>query len=118
LWGKRHRVGVLLNVDDKDVWFNDYGTEEGLTKKYDAIGVDERVNVEYIERPYTDRQGNQRVARDIKSFVREQKTLSAKDAKAFMNETEINIEKLLKDLDRISSIASFWRCVLVGEKTG
>lgn len=112
----RCRIGVLVSVDGKDTWFNDYGTEEEIKHRYDPVGVGDEVNIEYTERHYTTRDGRSGVARDIKSFSRKGKVLSEKDLKEFMPESEINIGLLVKDLNTVGNIINHWRGVLSGEK--
>jgi hypothetical protein len=98
--GSRGRIGVQLNTAGKQIWFNDYGTEEELAEKYRPILETDELSVEYNEREFTRKDGETQVSRDIVKIERTgsgtQKRLSNEDAEAYMPKESITKKSKLK----------------------
>jgi len=134
----RGRIGVQLVIDGKNVWFNDYGTEDELAEKYEPVLEGDEIAITYNERRYTLGDNTERVSRDIKSFERtgegtqkrvgntttKSKTktttthdnLSDKDVEAFMPVPEVNRKLIMAELDRIEHSLAWLRGVFVHGK--
>lgn len=111
--GDRGRIGVCVNTEGKQVWFNDYGNEDTLAEKYEPINVGTEVTISYNEREYKRKDGTVGVTRDIKSIecthTHTHKTLSDSDATAFMPRAAIKAgdNKKLTPIESKTSVE--WR---------